>query len=358
MSTTKPSSSLVDFRPRDGNIGSMRGKTQQQIDIPSGEGSGAGRILFPGCEPVLFFGVDQMSKASWIYQDVPLSKIIDHPVNSAIYGDNFDDALVESIKQTEGVIEPVHLVKHEGGSFVCLSGHRRRQATAIAGFQTIAAMVYRGEMTAAEQVIHVIEANRKREKTVEQKAREVEKLAIALKDVAAERKKRRPSDSVRENSPAQNSESGRAMDEAAKATGIGSRQTAERAVEVVHKVDELKAEGKTEEAAELVDTLNNKSVKAAHEKATGKPAKPAKATKSNAGPFADLVAGIEWALTQVVPRSQEIALRASQLLGKSAGLFDLDAVKAAVKTLHVEFTRIEREACVQMEAEKRRESDA
>ena len=107
-----------------------------------------------------FFGVDEMSKASWIYQDVPLSKIIDHPVNSAIYGDNFDDALVESIKQTEGVIEPVHLVKHEGGSFVCLSGHRRRQATAIAGFQTIAAMVYRGEMTSAEQVIHVIEANR------------------------------------------------------------------------------------------------------------------------------------------------------------------------------------------------------
>jgi molecular chaperone GrpE (heat shock protein) len=37
---------------------------------------------------------------------------------------------------------------------------------------------------------------------------------------------------------------------------------------------------------------------------------------------------------------------------------DIDAVKAAAKTLHTEFTRIEREARVQMEAEKRRESDA
>jgi ParB-like chromosome segregation protein Spo0J len=279
-----------------------------------------------------------MSKASWIYQDVPLSKIIDHPVNSAIYGDNFDDALVESIKQTEGVIEPVHLVKHDGGSFVCLSGHRRRQATAIAGFTTIAAMVFRGEMTAAEQVIHVIEANRKREKTVEQKARETEKLSIALKDVAAERRKRKPVNSVPKNVTEQNSEDKTEREsivKAAKETGIGSRPTAEKAIEVVHAIDAATEAGDTETAEELRETLNKKSVSAAHAKATGKPAKekPAKATKSNSGPFADLVAGIEWALTQVVPRSQEIALRASQLLGKRAGLFDVDAVKAAVGVL-------------------------
>ncbi len=34
-----------------------------------------------------------------IKQDLALSKIIDHPINSSIYRDNFDDELVESVRQ-------------------------------------------------------------------------------------------------------------------------------------------------------------------------------------------------------------------------------------------------------------------
>lgn len=298
-------------------------------------------------------------KASWVYQDVPLSKIIDHPVNSAIYGDNFDDALVESIKQTDGVIEPIHVIKHDGGSFVCLSGHRRRQATAIAGFETIAAMVYRGEMTDAEQVIHVVEANRKREKTVEQKARETDKLAEALATVAAERKKRKPvENSVGKNVSPQNSklhEDGKAIVQAAKETGIGSRPTAEKAIEVVHAIDELKAKGKAEEAAELAETLNTKSVKAAHEKATGKkPAKkPKAAEKTPAGPLSELEAGVEWVLKFVVPKTQEHALVADRLLGKAAGLFDSGAVRKACKVIHDQFHGIEKSTKNMADRERR-----
>ena len=62
-----------------------------------------------------------------IKQDLALSKIIDHPINASIYRDNFDDELVESIK-ANGVLSPIVVCKHPGGSFVCLSGHRRRQA--------------------------------------------------------------------------------------------------------------------------------------------------------------------------------------------------------------------------------------
>lgn len=141
------------------------------------------------------------------------------------------------------------------------------------------------------------------------------------------------------------------MDQAAKATGLGSRKTAEKTIEVVHKIDELKAAGDVTTAAELADTLNNKSVKAAHDKATGKPAKEKK-PKQNPGIYADLVAGIEWSLTQVVPRVQEVALRAEKMLGKNAGIFDVDAVKEAAKTIWTEFSRVERPARVEMEREK------
>ena len=40
-----------------------------------------------------------------IYQHLPLGKIIDHPINHAIYQDNFDDDMVESVR-VNGVLNP------------------------------------------------------------------------------------------------------------------------------------------------------------------------------------------------------------------------------------------------------------
>lgn len=57
------------------------------------------------------------------------------------------------------------------------------------------------------------------------------------------------------------------MAEAAKETGIGSRPTAKKAIEVVKKIDELEQAGEMEAAEELRETLNEKSVSAAHRKA-------------------------------------------------------------------------------------------
>jgi ParB-like chromosome segregation protein Spo0J len=202
-----------------------------------------------------------------IKQDLALSKIIDHPINSSIYRDNFDDELVESVKQN-GVLSPIVVCRHPGGSYVCLSGHRRRQAAKLAGLTEVPCLLYREDLPEWQQVLIIVESNRQREKTTEMLARETEALAKAKEQQAAARKKagKKASDDLGLNL-ATGSEKGRAIVQAAEQTGIGSRMTAEKAIDVVHKIDELEAAGQTEEAEELRETLNEKSVSAAHRKA-------------------------------------------------------------------------------------------
>jgi ParB-like chromosome segregation protein Spo0J len=199
-----------------------------------------------------------------IKQDLALSKIIDHPINASIYRDNFDDELVESIK-ANGVLSPIVVCKHPGGSYVCLSGHRRRQAAKLAGLTEVPCLLYREDLPDWQQVLIIVESNRQRAKTVEMLARETEALEKAKTQQAAARKKagKKGVEDLGANLP----EGRRALTEAAKETGLGSRHTAEKAIEVVAKIDELEAAGQTEEAEELRETLNEKSVSAAHRKA-------------------------------------------------------------------------------------------
>lgn len=202
-----------------------------------------------------------------IKTDLALTKIIDHPINASIYRDNFDDDLVESIK-ANGVLNPIIVCKHAWGSFVCLSGHRRRQAAKLAGLAEVPCLLYREELPEWQQVLIIVESNRQRAKTTEMLARETEALAKAKEQEAAARKKagKKAPDDLRENFP-EGSESGRSMAEAAKETGLGTRPTAKKAIDVVHKIDELEAAGEVEAAEELRETLNEKSVSAAHRKA-------------------------------------------------------------------------------------------
>jgi ParB-like chromosome segregation protein Spo0J len=202
-----------------------------------------------------------------IKQDLALSKIIDHPINASIYRDNFDDELVESVRQN-GVLSPIVVCKHPGGSYVCLSGHRRRQAAKLAGLTEVPCLMYREDLPEWQQVLIIVESNRQRAKTTEMLARETEALAKAKEQQAAARKKagKKVSDDLGLNLAA-GSEKGRAIVQAAEQTGIGSRMTAEKAIDVVHKIDELEAAGETEAAEELRETLNEKSVSAAHRKA-------------------------------------------------------------------------------------------
>ena len=199
-----------------------------------------------------------------IYQHLPLGKIIDHPINHAIYADNFDDDLVESVR-VNGVLNPITVCRHPGGSFVCLSGHRRRQAAKLAGLTNIPAMVVRDDLPEHLQVIMVIESNRQRDKTTEQKARETAELAKARSVEAKSRMKagKKATSDPRANLPEGSDEKGRAITQAAKETGLGSRKTAEKALEVVEKIDKLTAAGEAIKAEQLREALNEKSVSAA-----------------------------------------------------------------------------------------------
>ena len=199
-----------------------------------------------------------------VYQKLRLNQIIDHPINHAIYADNFDDDMVESVR-VNGVLNPITVCKHPGGSFVCLSGHRRRQAAKLAGLTEVPAMVIRDDVPEYLQVIMVIESNRQRDKTPEQKTRETTELAKARAVEAKKRQKEaNPSGSTLGKNVSQGrDESARALAQAAKETGLGSRPTAEKAIKVVEKIDELTAAGETVKAEQLREALNEKSVSAA-----------------------------------------------------------------------------------------------
>jgi ParB-like chromosome segregation protein Spo0J len=196
-----------------------------------------------------------------VYQKLRLNQIIDHPINHAIYQDNFDDDMVESVR-VNGVLNPITVCKHPGGSFVCLSGHRRRQAAKLAGLIEVPAMVIREDVPEYLQVIMVIESNRQRDKTPEQKTRETTELAKAR---AFEAKTRMKAGKKQESDPRKNFSEGpddskRALAQAAKETGLGSRPTAEKAIKVVEKIDELTAAGETVKAEQLREVLNTSSV--------------------------------------------------------------------------------------------------
>ena len=92
--------------------------------------------------------------------DIPISEIDDfpdHPFKVKI--DEDMDQLVQSIKE-RGIITPVTLRPKEDGRYEIVSGHRRKKACELAGFETIKAEVR--EMTRDEAIILMVESNLQR----------------------------------------------------------------------------------------------------------------------------------------------------------------------------------------------------
>lgn len=99
------------------------------------------------------------NKLPHIY-DIPLSEIDefpDHPFKVKL--DEDMDQLVQSIKE-RGIITPVTLRPKEDGRYEIVSGHRRRKACELAGFDTVKAEVR--EMTRDEAIILMVESNLQR----------------------------------------------------------------------------------------------------------------------------------------------------------------------------------------------------
>ena len=92
--------------------------------------------------------------------DIPLSEIDEfpnHPFHVRL--DEDMDQLVESIKE-RGIITPVTLRQKPDGRYEIVSGHRRKKACELAGFDTVKAEVR--ELTRDEAIILMVESNLQR----------------------------------------------------------------------------------------------------------------------------------------------------------------------------------------------------
>ena len=91
---------------------------------------------------------------------LPLSELHDFPDHPfKVKLDEDMDQLVQSIKE-RGIITPVTLRPKEDGRYEIVSGHRRRKACELAGFETVKAEVR--EMTRDEAIILMVESNLQR----------------------------------------------------------------------------------------------------------------------------------------------------------------------------------------------------
>ena len=92
--------------------------------------------------------------------DIPISEIDDFPDHPfKVKLDEDMDQLVQSIKE-RGIITPVTLRPKEDGRYEIVSGHRRKKACELAGFDTVKAEVR--EMTHDEAIILMVESNLQR----------------------------------------------------------------------------------------------------------------------------------------------------------------------------------------------------
>ena len=97
-------------------------------------------------------------------RDIPLTEIDDfpdHPFQVREDEDMFQ--LVESIKE-RGVITPATVRQKEDGRYELVSGHRRKKACELAGFETLRCEVV--ELTKDEATILMVESNFQRSQMV------------------------------------------------------------------------------------------------------------------------------------------------------------------------------------------------
>ena len=92
--------------------------------------------------------------------DIPLSEIDDFPDHPfKVRMDEDMDLLVQSVKE-RGVIVPITLREKDDRRYELVSGHRRKKACELAGFDTIRAEIR--DLTRDEAIIFMVESNLQR----------------------------------------------------------------------------------------------------------------------------------------------------------------------------------------------------
>lgn len=188
---------------------------------------------------------------------VPPEDLKPHPVNRKIYGDKVDKDFVESCKS--GLVEPIVTTS----DFTIISGHRRAAAATLLDWDLVPAVVRDDLKDPLDIEEALILANRQREKTTEQKAREYTRL----KEIEEARTHHGGRGNKKETSCCSNTTfTDRSDTKAAKAAGLG-RSTAILAEKVVKEIDQAEADGNADRAERLRGDLN-KNVARAHRSAS------------------------------------------------------------------------------------------
>lgn len=184
-----------------------------------------------------------------------------HPKNKEIYGEENIKELADKIK-TSNWISPLIINK----SNIIISGHRRYLA-ALSLKITHLPFERVNFKNSNEELERLLLENEYREKTMMQKTQEGKLWEEIESKKAKERmiltQNNNSAKSAMDNVP-QQVDKGATRDIIASKVGIGSGRTYERAKEVVNKIDELKQEGKKQDA-EFLKTILNESVRGAQD---------------------------------------------------------------------------------------------
>lgn len=185
-------------------------------------------------------------------QVLNIKQLRPHPDNEKIYGVEDVKELADDIKKSNW-IKPLTVTDFYGG-FTIVSGHRRFAACNLLGLTSLPCEVvkFQHEFEVGERLLL---ENRSRDKSNIQKLREYE----YWKRVEGEKAKERQSllngkTLLVDNCPP--AESGKSRDLAAEQTGFNSGKTAERGLKALEVAENLKEQGKTNEA-EIIELILN-----------------------------------------------------------------------------------------------------
>lgn len=202
------------------------------------------------------------------YRKMKVSDLRPHPKNAEIYGQNENISdLVEKIKRSGQVHTLV--VTSKG---IVLAGHRRLKACIELGIKEVDVEIKDFD-TSEQEIEYLIDNNATREKTEVQRAREARELKKVETILAKKRQSDNGGDKKSDkykskvtNSPhsdSDKSEQGKARDNVAKKMNYKSGREVDRAIKTINKIDELKKEGRAEDAEFIGDVMNNRSISAA-----------------------------------------------------------------------------------------------
>ena len=195
---------------------------------------------------------------------VPPADLKPHPINKEIYGDEVDQEFIDSV--SSGLVEPIVATSE----MTIISGHRRAMAATELDWELIPTVVRDDLVDPLDVEEALILANRQREKTNEQKAREYKRL----KEIEAARAHKGGRGNKKTLDSSSPTFSDRGDVKAAAAAGLG-RTTAQKAEKVIAAIDKAKSDGDEGKAEKLTEQLNANVAKA-HRNVTTTPKKPEK----------------------------------------------------------------------------------